>query len=584
MTPATLITEHLDTWTSAIKAKSAAGRGSSKKQEFYGIKKLRELILELAKRGLLVSQDPADNDAKTLIKEIAKEKERLIKQGRIKKRKELPVIKSEEIPFKLPKSWEWVRLGDIQEFTNGFAFKSADLHDGPGVGVVKIGDVYRDRGIDESKMQFVSESIAKEIDHRYVVAPNDLVITMTGDVKIGFNQTNKNYLLNQRVGKIECFLVNPKYIHFQLITVAEQKINEASGGVIPNVSTSEINETLISLPPLAEQHRIVAKVDELMALCDQLERQQEDSVATHGTLVQTLLGALTAASERGQFDQAWQRIHAHFDTLFTTESSIDQLKQTILQLAVMGKLVKQDPRDGNARELIYLAMKKRDKTIKSKKLRRKQLDESTDLFSPNDLPASWCLERFANIVDPENTISYGVLVPGDDVVDGVPFVRAQDLSLSNQPARPNKTIAREIEEPYARTRLTGGEILLCVVGSIGKLGTVPESWAGANIARAVARIKPISEVYRDYLLIVLQSAAIQKFFASSTRTLAQPTLNVGLIEQTPIPIPPLTEQRRIVAKVDQLTTLCDRLKASLQTAQTTQLNLADTLVASSAHE
>ncbi|MEJ7591250.1 MAG: hypothetical protein WKF77_06860 [Planctomycetaceae bacterium] len=103
-------------------------------------------------------------------------------------------------------------------------------------------------------------------------------------------------------------------------------------------------------------------------------------------------------------------------------------------------------------------MKKREQTIKSKNLRRKQLDESAELFSRDDFPASWCIERFANLVDPENTISYGVLVPGNDVADGVPFVRVQDLAIKNAAKLPKKTIAREIEVPYARTRLHGGEI------------------------------------------------------------------------------------------------------------------------------
>jgi type I restriction enzyme S subunit len=229
--------------------------------------------------------------------------------------------------------------------------------------------------------------------------------------------------------------------------------------------------------------------------------------------------------------------------------------------------------------MIDRAMEKRQQTIKTKSLRRKELDESADLFEHADLPSSWCVERFANLVDPENTISYGVLVPGNDVPDGIPFVRAQDLCLSNHATRPNKTIAPEIEKPYARTRLTGGEILLCVVGSIGKLGVVPDSWAGANIARAVARIKPIPDVLRNYLLLVLQEQSVQHYFTSTTRTLAQPTLNVGMIEQTPIPVPPLAEQRRIVAKVEQLMALVDALETQLAASRATAANLLSALVA-----
>jgi type I restriction enzyme S subunit len=316
--------------------------------------------------------------------------------------------------------------------------------------------------------------------------------------------------------------------------------------------------------------RIVAKVDELMALCDRLGAQQQERETRHAALARASLATFADAPTP-----------ANLDLLFHKSYSIlpADLRKSILTLAVRGKLVPQDPQDGDARELIDRAMETRLQTIESKNLGRKQLDESAQLFSPNDLPSSWCIERFANLVDPENTISYGVLVPGNDVPDGVPFVRAQDLSLSNHPARPNKTISPEIEKPYVRTRLTGGEILLCVVGSIGKLGIVPESWAGANIARAVARIKPISDVDRDYLLIVLQETAVQTFFLSATRTLAQPTLNVGLIEQTPIPIPPIAEQRRIAAKVDELVALVDALETQLAAARITGENLVEAVVA-----
>jgi len=153
------------------------------------------------------------------------------------------------------------------------------------------------------------------------------------------------------------------------------------------------------------------------------------------------------------------------------------------------------------------------------------------------------------------------------------------LALSSHPDRPNKTISPEIEKAYARTRLRGGEILVCVVGSIGKLGIAPQSWAGANIARAVARILPIPEILREYLLIVLRGEPVQSYFKETTRTLAQPTLNVGLIEQTPIPLAPLAEQHRIVAKVDELMSLCDRLEASLATGDDTRRRLLDALLA-----
>lgn len=150
--------------------------------------------------------------------------------------------------------------------------------------------------------------------------------------------------------------------------------------------------------------------------------------------------------------------------------------------------------------------------------------------------------------------------------------------LSDHPQKPTKTIAPEVEAKYARTRLRGGEILLCVVGSIGKLGVAPPHWAGANIARAVARISPVDLLDRDYVLLFLRSDRAQQYFEMATRTLAQPTLNVGLIEKLPVPLPPLAEQQRIVAAVDALMTLCDRLEAALASADTTRARLLESLL------
>jgi len=368
---------------------------------------------------------------------------------------------------------------------------------------------------------------------------------------------------------VEDFFGNyPQFICLLLRSLHLERFSTATA--VPTLNRNVVHKELVRVPPLAEQKKIVAKVDELMALCDRLEAQQQERETRHAALARASLARFAEAPTPANLEFIF---HKSYDI------APADLRKTILTLAVEGKLVPQVPEDGDAHEQIDRAMKNRQQTIQSKGLRRKSLDESANLFSSEELPNLWCIERLANLVDPENTISYGVLVPGNDVADGVPFVRAQDLSLSNHPARPNKTIAPEVEKPYARTRLTGGEILLCVVGSIGKLGVVPESWAGANIARAVARIKPIPDVDRDYLLIVLQETAVQTFFTSSTRTLAQPTLNVGLIEQTPIPVPPLAEQKRIVAKVDQLMALVDELEAQLAASRATGEKLLAALVA-----
>ncbi len=474
------------------------------------VAKMRELVLHLAVQGKLVDQLPSDEPATKLLERIQKSKERLIKERTIR-RQETEPIDCDSAPFLIPQSWVWSRLGEIGDWGSGSTPPrgSHDLYDG-GITWLKSGELNDNLALAGSS-ETVTELALKTGSFRRN-QPGDVLFAMYGATIGKAAILAEPAVTNQAVCGCTPFEgVSNRYL-FNYLVSQRAAFHEASeGGAQPNLSKVKIVAFSFPLPPLAEQKRIVAKVDELMALCDRLEAQQQERETRHAALARASLARFSDAPTPANLEYLF---HSSFDI------SPSSLRKSILTLAVQGKLVPQDANDEAARAMIDRAMEKRQQTIKSKSLRRKELDESADLCGHADLPSSWCVERFAHLVDPENTISYGVLVPGNDVPDGIPFVRAQDLCLSNHATRPNKTIAPEIEKPYARTRLTGGEILLCCVGSIGKLGVVPDSWAGANIARAVARIKPIPDVLRDYLLLVLQEQSVQNYFTSTTRTLA----------------------------------------------------------------
>ena len=300
-------------------------------------------------------------------------------------------------------------------------------------------------------------------------------------------------------------------------------------------------------PPLAEQHRIVARVEELMKLCDAMEQNGRLADEQHARLTSTLFDALATSESAHSLAENWQRVAEHFDLLLDRPEAIDDLERTILQLAVRGLLVVQDSSDERApalRERIHSeraalfasGLAKREKPLKP-------VDESEYAFP---LPDGWAWVRFDELVRADKPIAYGVLVPGPDISGGVPFVRLADLSLGRPAERPEKAISAAVDAQFGRTRLEGGEILLGVVGSIGKLGVAPDSWQGANIARAICRVVPSSLVDRHYVLTLLQSQFMKTRFVGDTRTLAQPTLNVGLIRDCPAPLPPVAEQQRIV--------------------------------------
>jgi len=660
-----LITEHIDIWTAAQTPKVNGGRGrgnGSANQSPHGIKKLRELILGLAVRGKLVPQDSKDEPASVLLGKIAAEKARLAKEGKIKKQKTLPEIGEEERPFEVPKSWEWVRLSDLYYSISpsGKKLKTSEIMESGEFPVVDQGKSY----------------IAGYTND------NSLCIKIPGPVIVfGDHTTERKYIDFDFVAGadgtkiLRPYKMDERYFHTYLLSYKIESRGYSR-------YFKFLNDNFMAIPPIAEQHRIVAKVDELMALCNQLEQRQTDNNATHQTLVETLLATLTNTSDQGEFAEAWQCIANHFDSLFISEQSIDQLKQTILQLAVMGKLVPQDPTDlpapvrashadgpefgkffvyalecddksiyigqtndilkswnkhatgkgadwtkkhppiwlvhweeynfreeaikrekelktdfgrkwlkrelaaGRTRQagepasvLLERIAKEKARLIKEGKIKKqKALSEIGEDEKPFQAPTGWEWVRFNQLVNPEYPISYGVLVPGPNVENGVPFVRIADLDLVNPPPLPEKSIDIEIDKKYERTRILGGEILMGVVGSIGKLGVAPENWRGANIARAICRILPIHLICKQYLIWLLQSELMQNAFIGDTRTLAQPTLNIGLIRNALTPLPPLIEQHRIVAKIDELMTLCDTLKARLNDAQTTQIQLADVIV------
>ena len=526
------------------------------------ITRLRCFILDLAVRGKLVPQDYEDESASELLRKIAATKAKLGLRDAISAHLEAGK------PFALPVGWAWASVGEVCSKTGSGSTPRGgrEVYKKTGIPFLRSQNVY-DAGLRMNDVVYLGTDTHSRMAATAVKA-GDLLLNITGGsigrcccIADDFAEANVSQhvaILRPAVKGMQSFLhalIRSPY--FQSFVIGEQ--TGAGRGGLPK---NRMDRIVVALPPLAEQHRIVARVDELMALCDQLEAARAERESRRDRLAASSLARLNTPSA-DSFQQDARFALDVLPALTTRPDQVKQLRQTILNLAVRGKLVPQDPNDEPIHVKLKKASARRAALVHAKQVRQKKLDGYGDLVVSKELPASWAVERLGNLVDPENTISYGVLVPGEEVADGIPFVRAQDLTLSDHPLRPNKTISPEIEKAYSRTRLRGGEILVCVVGSIGKLGVVPPSWAGANIARAVARIAPIPEISREYLLVVIRGEPVQRYFTETTRTLAQPTLNVGLIEQTPIPLPPLAEQQRIVAKVDELMGFCDRIEASL---------------------
>ena len=326
-----------DIWTTAQGIKSKGRVKSIENISLEGIAHLRDLILELAVMGKLVSQDPKDEPARELLKKIADVKAKLVKEGKIKKQTPLPEIKENEKPCELPLGWCWVRLGLIGLGSTGKTPSTSILKyfDGD-IPFLGPGQIMPGGKIIDSDKTLTYEGC----EYSTIADKGDILMVCIGG-SIGKNAILKSKVaFNQQINCIRPILVNTNYLSLSMNAPIFQTsiLENASGTATPIINRSKWEELLIALPPLAEQHRIVAKVDELMALCDTLEEQQTNNLKTHQLLVKTILESLTQAANAIELQSAWERMATHFDTLFCTEDSIVVLKQTVLQLAIMGKL------------------------------------------------------------------------------------------------------------------------------------------------------------------------------------------------------------------------------------------------------
>lgn len=559
--PEQLITEHIDIWTSSILAKSTSGRGSSKKYELYGISKLRELILELAVRGKLVPQDANDEPASILLEKIAAEKAQLIKKKIIKKTKPLPLISSEDKPYELPVSWAWIRLGDTGISSTGKTPKTSETKffngDIPfiGPGQITTNNVILtpEKTLTEEGLEQSTEALEKDI--MMVCIGGSIGKSAVVDRRIGFNQ---------QINSIRPLLVNHKYLLFSLQAkdFYSRLISESTGSATPIINRGKWDLLLIGLPPLAEQQRIVAKVDELMLLCDQLEQQTEASIDAHATLVEVLLATLTDSGDADELAQNWSRISEHFDSLFTTEQSIEALKQTVLQLAVMGKLVPQNPDDEPASVLLEKIAEEKEQLIKEKRIRdNKSPAKNNEASLDCELPLGWTISCFGDITfnrDPER----------------VPL--SVDVRRNRQGSYDYYGASGVIDQIddflFDKPLLLIGEDGANLVNRSTPIAFIARGKYWVNNHAHV--IDGINEALLLYLSIYINSISLKPYITGT----AQPKMNQAKMNSILVMLPPLAEQHRIVTKVDELMAICDQLKEKLQQSQETQVQLTDALI------
>jgi type I restriction enzyme S subunit len=552
------------------------------------------LILELAVQGKLVPQDPNDEPASVLLERITVEKMQLIKENKIKKQKTLPKIPGEEKPFELPDGWDWVRLCDIGVIASSSRVHKKDWQT-EGIPFYRAREIVKlSRFGTVDNELYISESLFGDLSEKgFVPELNDLMITGVGTIGVPYvvQKTDKFYFKDASVLIFKNLhgLFSGYLFQFMKSPYWYRSVHEGSmGTTVHTLTITRANEVLVPVPPEKEQHRIVTKVDELMALCDQLEQQTESSLNAHKLLVDTLLasllkpteGSLTDTHVANDLSDNWARLADHFDTLITTDYAVEQLKQTILQLAVMGKLVPQDPSDEPASELLKRIAAEKEQLIKDKKIKKQKalpvVGEDEKSF---EIPEGWGWVRLQDVT---NLITDGKHGDCTNLAgSGYYFLSAKNIQNQQLVYEHARQIElEEFNEVHQRTNLEPYDICMVNTGAtVGKIAIAEDNelTRKSTFQKSVAVIKPtkpfLSSYYLTNYLISETPNLLKKSGGSAINNLL-----LGDIKSKVFPLPPVEEQSRIVKKVDELMALCDQLKAQLNDAKSTQLQLADVVV------
>ena len=550
-----------------------------------GVAKLRELILTLAVQGKLVPQDPADEPAGVLLQKIRAEKDRLIAEGKIKRDKPLAEIAEEEKPFGLPQGWEWVRLFELlPDFQNG-ASSRGDVGGRP-VTVLRLADIKNRRiSLNDTRQIPIAESDIR----KYQLREGDILITRVNGSADIVGQFN---LCDTAVDAIYCdhfirMRVSAQWVEPTFLTLLSesslmrQRVKElfiTTAGQ-KTVNQGHIGSLRFALPPLPEQSRIVTRVEELMRLCDALEAKGQLEAAQHAQLVSTLLGTLTASTTPEELAENWQRVAQHFDLLLDRPEAIDALEQTLLQLAVRGLLVPQDPQDEPASALLQRIRTEKDRLIAAGQIKRdKPLPPITEEEKPFELPVGWewCqLDELVTIRGGKRVSNgYQLLTAPTEFI----YIRVSDMKDGSIDDSDLRYLDAEMRSAISRYIIKKDDIYMTIVGAtIGKCGLVPDRFDGMNLTENAARLTP-HLVSKDYLFRLLASEFCQVQFLGKTKQVGVQKMALNRLAGTLIPLPPLAEQSRIVTRIAALRGLCADLRQHLKAAQATQSRLVGALV------
>ena len=528
--------------------------------------RLRRFVLDLAVRGKLIEQDPADEPASELLKRIAVEKARMVRAGGSRRSRKLP--NGEPVRrFGLPASWEWSAIESVAHIEMGQSPRS-EHYNRVGNGLAFF-QGKADFGPRHPTARYWCTKPTK------IAEPGNILLSIRAPVG-PTNVADQRCCIGRGLAALRPLEgLSREFMLLALRAFASDLASLGFGSTFVAITKKQLTRYGFPLPPLAEQHRIVAKVDELMGVCDQLEEARTAREDTRDRLTKASLARLAASD----IDAPTFRSHARFavnalPALTARADQVKHLRQTILNLAVRGKLVEQDPSDEPASELLKRIAEGKGKLGVKHEVKPLGVTEA-----PFRTPGGWHWSRIGELCT--KTGSGSTPRGGKSVykTNGVPFLRSQNVYDDGLRLANVAYIGGDVHARMAGTAVRARDLLLNITGgSMGRCCRVPDGFAEANVSQHVAIIRPAVSEMADYVHKFVLSPYFQAFIFRRQTGAGRGGLPKNRMDRIAVAVPPLAEQQRIVAKVDELMALCDRLEAGLGSAGDTRNRLLESLL------
>ena len=494
---------------------------------------LKNAILQEAIEGRLVPQDPNDEPASILLEKIRKEKERLVKEGKLKKKDlEVKPISEDEIPFNIPKSWEWVRFSQLYwQLTDGT--HSTPKYKEEGIPFLSVKDMSSGK-ISFSNTKYISAEEHSLLSQRCHPQKGDLLLSKVGTTGIPLIiDTDREFSIFVSLALIKYFpnLIDSNFLLYIINSpLVQLQVKDNTRGVgNKNWVLTAISNTIMVLPPLVEQKRIVAKIEELLPKVEKYGKAQDE------------LNKLN-------------------------EELPERLKKSILQEAIEGRLVPQDPNDEPASVLLQKIREEKQKLVKEGKLKKKDLEEKpiSEDEIPFEIPESWEWVRLGALISYQNGYAYNSSEM-NKVGKGIPVIKSGNLMTLEVVLKRNNDYVEHPNNKMLASKIVKGDMLMCLSSQsdnpepLGKTAIYKfDTFALLN--QRVLKFRPYIDELTTLLFYTINSFYFWYNVSHQGGGSAQANLKLNHVLDMPVPLPPLAEQHRIVEKIEQLFKEIDKLK------------------------